>query len=84
MTTKINSLIALAGDNSPIDSPPSASFDPVRWAQQNPWLVEGQANDRKPMITSGTRSSGSASAQRSATRRAHQIEFKAWSKERHD
>lgn len=59
-------------------------FDPIRWAQLNPWLAEGQADDRTPMDGSVKDSSETPSVQRSFARRSHQAMFKKWSQERHD
>jgi hypothetical protein len=61
-----------------------AEFDSVRWAQLNPWLVEGQADDRMPMNGSVKDSGGTPSVQRSVARRCHQAMFKRWSQARHD
>ena len=58
------------------NSPTQAPFDPTRWALANPWLAEGQADDRTPMNGSVAESGGSASAQRAFARRFHQIMFK--------
>ena len=66
--------------NSPTRSP----FDPVRWALANPWLAEGQADDRTPMDGSVRDSGGTPSVQRAFARRSHQIMFKKWSQARHD
>jgi len=59
-------------------------FDPVRWAQLNPWLSAGQADDRIPMNSSVKDNGGRPSAQRSFARRSHQSMFKKWSQARHD
>jgi hypothetical protein len=59
-------------------------FDSVRWAQLNPWLSEGQADDRIPMDGSVEVSAGPPSVQRSFARRSHQAMFKKWSQARHD
>lgn len=59
-------------------------FDPVRWAQLNPWLSEGQANDRIPMNGTVKDSGGTPSEHRSFARRSHQAMFKKWSQARHD
>jgi hypothetical protein len=67
-----------------INSPKLARFDPIRWAQLNPWLSEGQPDDRKPMNGSFKESGGIASVQRSRARRSHQAMFKKWSQARHD
>lgn len=66
------------------NSPARVPFDPVRWALANPWLAEGQADDRMPMNGSVAESGGSASAQRALARRSHQIKFKQWSQVRRD
>jgi hypothetical protein len=73
-----------AGDTPSIHLATPALFDPVRWTRLNPWLLEGQPDDRTPMIGSDGEISGSASARRSSARRFHQINYKAWSKERHN
>lgn len=65
-------------------SPAQAEFDPVRWAQLNPWLSEGQADDRIPMDGAVKDSGGPPSVQRSFARRSHQRMFKTWSQARHD
>lgn len=59
-------------------------FDPVRWAQLNPWLSEGQADDRTPMNGSVKDSGETRSVQRAFARRSHQAMFKKWSQARHD
>jgi len=59
-------------------------FDPVRWALLNPWLSEGQPDDRAPMNGSVKDSGGTPSVQRSFARRSHQAMFKKWSQARHD
>ena len=61
-----------------------AQFDPVQWALLNPWLSEGQADDRIPMNGSVKDSGGPPSVQRSFARRSHQAMFKKWSQARHD
>jgi hypothetical protein len=65
-------------------SPTPAKFDPIRWALLNPWLSEGQPNDRTPMNGSVKDSGGIPSVQRSFARRTHQAMFKKWSQARHD
>ena len=60
-----------------------APFDPIRWALLNPWLAEGQADDRTPMNGSVKDSAGTSSAQRAFARRSHQLMFKKWSQTRH-
>jgi len=59
-------------------------FDPVRWAQLNPWLSEGQADDRIPMNRSVKGLIGPPSVQRAFARRSHQVMFKKWSQARRD
>ncbi|HSE18473.1 MAG TPA: hypothetical protein VLB46_15575 [Pyrinomonadaceae bacterium] len=59
-------------------------FDPVRWAQRNPWLSEGQADDRIPMNGSVKDSGGTPSVQRAFARKSHQAMFKKWSQARRD
>jgi hypothetical protein len=59
-------------------------FDSVRWAQLNPWLLEGQADDRTPMDGSVKDSGETLSGQRAFARRRHQAMFKKWSQARHD
>ena len=59
-------------------------FDPIRWALLNPWLSEGQPDDRTPMDGSVKDSGGAPSVQRSFARRSHQEMFKKWSQARRD
>ena len=66
------------------NSPIQAEFDPIRWAQLNPWLSEGQADDRTPMNGSVKDSGGTPSVQRAFARRSHQAMFKKWSQARRD
>jgi len=70
--------------NGETNSPTQAEFDSVRWAQLNPWLSEGQADDRSPMNGSVKDIEGAPSVQRSFARRRHQAMFKKWSQARHD
>lgn len=65
-------------------SPVQVEFDPVRWALLNPWLSEGQADDRMPMNGAVKDSGGAPSVQRAFARRSHQAMFKKWSQTRHD
>gem|GEM_PF-3486837 len=60
------------------------SFDVVAWEKLNPWLTEGQPDDRLPLIGSAANGHGSSSARRSTARRTHQMMFKKWSQARHD
>src|SRR4030095_5744573 len=61
-----------------------AEFDSIRWKQLNPWLSEGQADDRTPMNGSVRLASQIPSVQRAFARRSHQAMFKKWSQARHD
>ena len=70
--------------NGETNSPRQAEFDPMRWAQLNPWLSEGQTDDRTPMNGSVKDSGGTPSVQRSFARRSHQAMFKKWSQARRD
>ena len=70
--------------NGETNSQAPVEFDPIRWAQLNPWLTEGQADDRKPMNGSVKDSSETPSVQRAFARRSHQAMFKKWSQARHD
>jgi hypothetical protein len=72
--------IALRPSNLP--SPPP--FDPVSWALANPWLTEGQADDRIQMNGSVTDSGQTAPGQRQFARRTHQLMFKKWSQANRD
>jgi len=65
-------------------SPRQSGFDPIRWAQLNPWLSEGQADDRTPMNGSVRPGSRTPSVQRAFARQSHQAMFKKWSQARHD
>ena len=69
---------------SETDSPTPAQFDPIRWALLNPWLSEGQPDDRTPMNGSVKDSGETPSVQRSFARRSHHAMFKKWSQARHD
>jgi hypothetical protein len=70
--------------NGEINSPAQAEFDPIRWAQLNPWLSEGQEDDRTPMNGAVKDSGGGPSAQRAFARRSHQQMFKKWSQARRE
>lgn len=76
--------IAATGDYPAANSPAPVPLDAIRWAQLNPWLSEGQADDRRPMLGTDGDKSGSLSARRSSTRRSHQVMYKKWSQARHD
>ena len=66
------------------NAPTQAKFDPIRWALLNPWLSEGQPDDRTPMNGSVKDSGGPPSVQRSFARKTRQAMFKKWSQARHD
>lgn len=77
------SAISSSNKDAGIDpSPPP--FDPIKWARNNPWLVEGQADDRLPVNGAVTASGGTPAEQRSFARSTHQAMFKKWSQARHD
>lgn len=62
-------------------SPPL--FDPIKFARDNPWLVEGQPDDRLPVNGAVSSSVGTPAEQRSFARSTHQVMFKKWSQARH-
>jgi hypothetical protein len=74
----------MQGPNGEAHSQLQIEFDPVRWAQLNPWLSEGQADDRIPMNGSVKDSGGTPSVQRSFARKSHQAMFKKWSQARRE
>jgi hypothetical protein len=80
----MNDIYFIQKTKTAANSPAKSEFDPVRWAQLNPWLSEGQADDRIPMNGSVKDSGGPPSVQRSFARRSHQAKFKTWSQARHD
>jgi hypothetical protein len=51
----------------------AAPFDPILWALRNPWLSEGQPDDRRPMNRSVAPNGGKASEHRAFARRSHQV-----------
>ena len=69
------------GENN---SPTQAEFDPVRWALLNPWLSEGQPDDRTPLNGAVKDSGGPPSVQRAFARKSRQAMFKKWSQARRD
>jgi hypothetical protein len=71
-------------DKASTNPPPRTSFGPIRWAVANPWLPEGQADDRAPMNGSVGDCHGPPSVRRAFARRSHQLMFKKWSQARHD
>ena len=80
----MNDIYLMQKANGETDSPAQAEFDPMRWAQLNPWLSEGQADDRTPMNGSVKDTGGTSSVQRAFARKSHQAMFKKWSQARHD
>jgi hypothetical protein len=70
--------------NVEMSSQAQTEFDSARWEQLNPWLLEGQADDRTPMDGSVKASGETLSVQRASARRRHQAMFKKWSQARHD
>ncbi len=75
---------AALNDYSTADSFAPAPFDTRDWAQLNPWLSEGQSDDRRPMDGSVADSGGTPSGQRTFARESHQLKFKKWSQARRD
>src|SRR4029450_12418065 len=59
-------------------------FDIKRWEKLNPWLIEGQADDRMPRLGAAADGNGSLPERRSTARRTHQMMYKKWSQARHD
>jgi hypothetical protein len=70
--------------NGETNSQEPAEFDPISWARLNPWLSEGQADDRTPMNGAVKDNGGPPSAQRAFARRSRQAMFKKWSQARRD
>jgi hypothetical protein len=64
--------------------PSNTQFDPIRWRLANPWLTEGQPDDRTQVDGTVITTVGSKSARRASARLSHQLMFKRWSQERHD
>jgi hypothetical protein len=82
--TPTGPLLTALGANPSTNPPTSVLFDSIRWALDNPWLAEGQPDDRTPMDGSVRDIGGTPSEQRSFARRIHQVMFKKWSQARHD
>jgi len=80
----MNDIHAMQDAKGETNSPIQAEFDPIRWAQLNPWLSEGQPDDRTPMNGSVKDSGETPALQRAFARRTHQAMFKKWSQSRHD
>jgi|SRR6266536_1376882 len=70
------------GAGSVIKSTLPDLLDVNRWAFINAWQVNSQATDRRPMRGDVTEGTGPPSVRRSVSRRAHQLMFKEWSKDR--
>lgn len=79
-----NSPLTPTSNTAAGNSPAPQEFDPISWALANPWLAEGQADDRTPMNGAVPDGGGTAAEQRSLARRTHQLMFKKWSQARHD
>lgn len=75
---------ASARDARTVTSTTPDPFDIKRWEKLNPWLIEGQADDRMPMLGAAGDGNGSLSERRSTARRTHQMMYKKWSQARHD
>ena len=75
---------ALARDAQTVKSTTTEPFDIKRWEKLNPWLIEGQADDRMPMLGAAGDGNGSSPERRSTARRTHQMMYKKWSQARHD
>ena len=82
--TPTGPLLASLGANPSTNLPTSAPFDPLRWARANPWLAEGQPDDRSPIDGSVKDLAGTPSEQRALARRTHRVMFKKWSQAGHD
>ena len=80
----MNNIYVMPNAKGETNSPTQVEFDPVRWALLNPWLSEGQPDDRTPMNGSVKDSGETPSVQRSFARRTHQAMFKKWSQARRD
>jgi hypothetical protein len=80
----MNDIYVMQKANFETGLPARAEFDPIRWAQLNPWLSEGQADDRIPMNGSVKDTGGTPSVQRAFARKSHQAMFKKWSQARRD
>ncbi len=62
----------------------SSPLEATHWAFINEWHQEGQHDDRLPVIGLVAASGGTASARRAFARRSHQLNYKEWSRDRHD
>jgi hypothetical protein len=84
MESYMNDTHDMENVNDETNPPAQTNFDQVRWAQLNPWLSDGQADDRTPMNGSVIDSGGPPPVQRAFARRSHQAMFKKWSQARRD
>jgi hypothetical protein len=80
----MSDIYVMQNANGETNSQEQAEFDPISWALLNPWLSEGQADDRTPMNGTVKDSGGTPSAQRAFARRSRQAMFKKWSQARRD
>lgn len=80
----MNDIHVMPAANGETGSPTQAELDQMRWTQTNPWLLEGQADDRTPMNGSVQNIGGPPTVQRAFGRKSHQVMFKKWSQARHD
>lgn len=80
----LGSATTSARDALTVTSTTPEPFDIKRWEKLNPWLIEGQADDRMPMLGAAGDGNGSLSERRSTARRTHQMMYKKWSQARHD
>ena len=71
-------------DKTSINSQTGEPFDPASWVLANPWLSEGQSDDRTPMNGAVEKSDRTRSSLRAFARRSHQLMFKKWSQARRD
>lgn len=85
--TPTGPLLTTLGGNLFMNLPASVPLVAERWAltkAANAWLLEGQADDRRPMDGSVADSGETSSGQRAFARQTHQLMFKKWSQARHD
>jgi hypothetical protein len=80
---------ALRGEVQPVASESATSNAPAashsgEWVRVNPWLPEGQSNDRIPADGSVSDSRGTPAGRRTLARESHQLKFKRWSQARSD
>ena len=62
----------------------SPVFDRIKWELANPWLVEGQPDDRMQVNGAVAATGGTSAERRSFARRSHQLMFKKWSQDRRE